>query len=321
MSLDLETSAVGAGWLLARWNKDGSLLEAKDLSAYYKAPVALLWSGYADEARAVLEFVKNRFLRDGGDLDGTGVAWIEQYRIYPHAWLAWGAHELGDFQLAQELTGFLKGRWNLESGGFRTREDGTEEIMTTSMAGLACLVNGESAVAAGTARWLEMIFRTQPDLQKELVHVWRPGEGLVRGDGSAAFVVDCSKLRQWYFQYGISAAFLAEYAKRTGRHEALRLAEEYLRASAFCAEDRYRTPQSGKIGWGAAWVYAQTRDAEELRLVEQVSEGLRALQCGDGSWNAEGVYEAKPTASDAARFDVTAEFVALLAQMGRNTND
>lgn len=319
MSLLLESCERGAKWLLERWEKDGSFRGATDLSAYYKAPVALLWSGYADEALAVLNFVKQRFLLADGDLDGAGVAWYEQYRIYPHAWLAWGAHELGDVGLAQDLTGFLKRRWNAESGGFRTREDGTEEIMTTSMAGLACLVNGAMEPAAGTAKWLEMMFRTQPDLQKELVHVWRSGEGLVRGDGSSAFIVDCSKLRQWYFQYGISAAFLSEYAKRTGQHGALRLAEEYLRASAFCAEDRYRTPQSGKIGWGASWTYAQTRSSEELRLVEQVGEGLRALQCGDGSWNAEGVYEAKPTASEAARFDVTAEFVALLAQMGRNT--
>ena len=43
--------------------------------------------------------------------------------------------------------------------------------------------------------------------------------------------------------------------------------------------------------------------------------GQRAMQCGDGSWNAEGVYEAKPEATEESRLDVTSEFVALLSQM------
>ena len=50
-------------------------------------------------------------------------------------------------------------------------------------------------------------------------------------------------------------------------------------------------------------------------LVDAVVEGLCALQCGDGSWNAEGVYEAKPEGTAETRLDVTAEFVALLSQM------
>jgi hypothetical protein len=309
-------AAQGAAWLLSRLNPDGSLRGANNLSAYYKVPCALQWNGHAAEATRVLRYVQRKFLVASGDLDGTGVAWIEQYRIYPHAWLCCAAAEAGETQLVNQLVRFLLSWRNASSGGFRARLDGSEEIMTTSMAALACLRAGLVDVARGVAGWLGRILEAQPDLARGLYHVWHPETGLVRGDGSAAYLVDVAQPRQWYFLYGISAAFLAEYSRTTGDAAALELGRAYLRASKHCFEDRYSTPQSGKLGWGAAWVYLRTRDREDQAIVNAVVEGLRALQCGDGTWNAQGVYEANPGPEDDSRFDVTAEFVALLAQMG-----
>jgi hypothetical protein len=294
----------GLDWLLNRLDSSGRLLGATDLTAYYKTPAALLWNGQRDAAERVLSYVESHYLLPGGDLDGTGVPWFDQYRIYPHAWLAMAAAELRNEPTARSLTGFLLTQRNPRTGAFTARADGSEEIMTTAIAGIACLRNGEAEAAAGVADWLRFVLASQPDLKKELIHMSHPDKGLTRGDGSVAYIVDCSKPRQWYFQYGIAAAFLAEFGDRES-------AERYLDASAYCFEDRYSTPQSGKIGWGAAWTYRQPHP-----LITAVASGLRGLQCGDGSWNNEGVYEAKPSAADAARFDVTAEFVALLAQMG-----
>jgi hypothetical protein len=306
----------GADWLLERMSPAGEMRGAPPLTAYYKLPCALAWSGHTQPARRALEYVRERFLRAGGDLDGTGVPWFDKYRIYPHAWLAVGAAELGDSALAAALAGRLESAWNAESGGFRGRSEGAEEeIMTTSMAALACLLAGRNSIARGAAAWLANIFSAQPDLRRGLYHVWDPAHGLVEGDGSAAYLVDASKPRQWYFQYGISAAFLAAYSRRSTEKSWLDLARRFLHASALCYEDAYRTPQSGKIGWGAAWVHALTSDPADAALVAKVSEGLGALQCGDGSWNTEGVYEAKPSGSPESRMDVTAEFVALLSQM------
>jgi DUF1680 family protein len=131
------------------------------------------------------------------------------------------------------------------------------------------------------------------------------------------FRVDASRPRQWYFQYGIAAALLAALARDTRDMRWLALAQRYLRASAHCHDDRYRTPQSGKIGWGAAWTHALSGDPEDAALVTAVVEGLAALQGGDGSWNGEGVYDRQPKPDTAvARLDVSAEFVALLSIMG-----
>jgi hypothetical protein len=309
-------AATGAAWLRSRLNPDGSLRGANTLAAYYKVPCALQWNGHAAEATQVLRYVQRRFLTASGDLDGTGVAWIEQYRIYPHAWLCCAAAEAGETQLVSQLVRFLLSWRDESSGGFRARLDGSEEIMTTSMAALACLRAGLVDVAGGAVGWLRRIMDAQPDIRRGLYHVWHPDAGLVRGDGSVAYLVDVTQPRQWYFLYGISAAFLTEYSRTTGDAAALDLARAYLHASEYCFADRYATPQSGKLGWGAAWMYLRTKDRKEDAIVKAVVEGLLALQCGDGTWNAQGVYEANPGAEDDSRFDVTAEFVALLAQMG-----
>ncbi len=306
----------GARWLLDLLEADGSLRAATALDAYYKGPCALLFSGHRAEAERVIDFVSRRFVKADGDLDGAGVAWYERFRIYPHAWLAWAAVELQRPELARSLTEFLLERRNTDSGGFLAADDGAEEIMTTSMAGLACLRAGHWDAARGVAQWLSRTMIEQPDLRRGLLHVRKPGAGLTEGDGSVWYVVNAAELRQWYFQYGISAAFLADFARASGESAWLELARQYLHASEHCREDRYRTPQSGKIGWGAAWTFALGRRDEDYALVEAVVDGLCALQCGDGSWNAEGVYEADPSNSAVARIDVTSEFVALLSLMG-----
>jgi hypothetical protein len=293
----------GAKWLLELLEPDGSFRGATALDAYYKGPCSLAFAGYRAEAERLIDYAAQRFSLPGGDLDGTGVSWYERFRTYPHSWLLWGAVELERTEFATSLAGFLEGRVNPDTGGFRADAEGTEEIMTTSMAGLALLRFGRVDLARGAAVWLERVFHAQPDLKRGLLHTWKPGAGLTEG-------IDASQPRQWYFQYGISAALLADLARVTDESRWLDLARNYLHASAYCHEDRYSTPQSGKIGWGAAW-------AGEVALVDAVAAGLGALQGADGSWNAEGVYDAHPKADNAvARIDVTSEFVALLSLMG-----
>lgn len=311
-----EGVARGLAWLRALLDPDGSFRGASALDCYYKAPCAFAFAGHREDAARVLDFAAQRFLRPDGDLDGTGVAWYERFRIYPHAWLLWGAVELERNTMATALTAFLDSQWNPSTGAFRADANGTEEIMTTSMAGIGMLRAGQRDTALAAGEWLGRMLEAQPDLRRGLIHVWKPGVGLTEGDGSVWFRVNAAEPRQWYFQYGISAALLADLARVTGERRWLDLARRYLHASEHCFEDRYRTPQSGKIGWGAAWTSALSGLAEDRALVKAVVEGLRTLQCGDGSWNGEGVYDANPPANTAvARIDVTAEFVALLALM------
>jgi len=318
-----ESAGRAANWLLALLdNETGSLRGASDLRAYYKTPSALLCNGYVREAELVFDYVERQLLlADGsGDLDGTGVPWYSMYRTYPHSWLCCSSVMRGRFSLARQLSGFIATYHNPVSGGFFADEArGVEEVMTTSMAGLACLWEGghrDLGIAAGT--WLRNLWNAQPDLKRGLYTSCRNGVLITEFPESEAggCLVDASKPRQYYFQYGISAALLTSLAGVTGDPQWLDLARQFLQASAHCGPDRYQTPQSGKIGWGAAWAYALSRDPADRELASTVAKGLCALQNDDGSWLATGVYGGASADADSVTIDVTAEFATLQSYMG-----
>ncbi len=313
-----QSAELGCSWILKQLEANGSLRGGDDLRAYYKTPAALLAHGRVLEANRVLDYVETRYLKPDGDLDGSGVPWFEVYRTYNHSWLCCGAVMAGRRDLARKLSGFIATRHNAASGGFFADEArSTEEIMTTSMAGIACLYAGKHELALAAGEWLANLYQAQPDLTKGLYTSWKNGLVTEYPEAEASsYLVDPLKLRQWYFQYGISAALLSSLAGFTGEERWLVLARNFLQASAHAATDRYQTPQSGKIGWGAAWTYRLSRAPEDLALVEQVSSGLAALQNDDGSWLVTGVYGGASAAADSLTLDITSEFVALQSFMG-----
>jgi len=320
----LASAERGARWLLALVQPDGSLARGNRLSAYYKTPFALTITGHVTQAERMLDYVAARFLGSDGDLDGSGVEWYERFRIYPHAWLACAAMTRGRFEMARSLVRVLLAHHDQKTGGFfataegAVRRAGPQEIKTTSMAGLACLWTGRRDIALETGRWLENLYNAQPNLKRGLYQVWHSQRGLVSdfpADDAIAYFVDARRPRQWYFQYGISAAFLASLSAAHGEKRWLSLAQNYLRASRHCHEDVYRTPLSGQIGWGSAWTYRLSRDPEDCGLAREVIRGLLSMQNQDGSWVPSGA-GGQPAADPEPLIDVTAEFTALQASMG-----
>jgi hypothetical protein len=163
---------------------------------------------------------------------------------------------------------------------------------------------------------MKNLFDAQPDLSQGLYSVWHRGSGLVTrfpDDKRRDYLVDAGKTIQRYYQYGIPAAFLACLAGATGDEAWLQLGRRYLHASRHCREDVYREPQSGKIGWGAAWTYRLTRAEEDRRIAETVAAGLRATQHPEGWWSSVNVYEREMARSLEPSLDVTAEFIAHLS--------
>src|SRR5262249_41420092 len=107
----------GARWLIGRQKPDGSLEGAIGLGDYYKAPFGLAVTGHHAEADRMLGHVARTFLKADGDLDGTGVAWFDTFRIYPHAWLAVAALMRGRFEIAFPLLDFLSACHDERTGG------------------------------------------------------------------------------------------------------------------------------------------------------------------------------------------------------------
>lgn len=316
-----ESAGRASRWLLALLQTDGSLKGASDLRAYYKTPCALLANGHIREADLVLDYITNNlFDPKTGDLKGDGVPWYSIYRTYPHSWICCAAMMRGRFELAHPLSRFIATLHNPASGGFFADEARTvEEVMTTSMAGLASLWAGNTGLALAAGTWLRNLWNAQPDLEKRGLYTSCRNGALIteypEADAGGA-LVDVSKPRQYYFQYGISAALLTSLAGATGDASWLELARNFLHASRHCGPDRYQTPQSGKIGWGASWAYRLSKDPADLELAATVARGLCALQNDDGSWLATGVYGGSSAEADSITIDVTGEFAILQSYMG-----
>jgi hypothetical protein len=317
-----QSASRGCQWILNLLASDGSISGGTDLRAYYKTPAALLAHGHTREAHRLLDFVEARYLLASGDLDGSGVPWFAIYRTYPHSWLCCAAMMSGRFALAHQLSQTIATFHNPATGGFFADEArSSEEIMTTSMAGLASLWAGNLTLAEAAGTWLINLLAAQPDLTQGLYTTWRDGLVTTYPEVEApSYFIDPSKPKQYYFQYGIAAALLSSLSARTGKQQYLNSARHFLHASAHAGPDRYQTPQSGKIGWGAAWTFRLSRQPADLELVQQVTDGLCALQNDDGSWLATGVYGGASAEADSVTIDVTSEFVALQSFMAEVPN-
>jgi hypothetical protein len=309
-----------ADWLVGLVRPDGSIAGAGSINEYYKTVFVLAEAGRSVAAERVLEYVIRRYLREDGDLDGGGCPWFDTYRIYPHAWLVLGAVLRARFDVVRRLLGFLDRFHDARTGGFYTNlaqrdAGGEQEIMTTGVVALAYLWAGRLDVALRTGTWLRNLLDAQPDLSAGLYTVWHAGKGLVRTypeTDALAYRVDARKTVQYYFQYGVPAAFLSSLYAATGQGPWLDLARQFLRASAHCREDVYREPQSGKLGWGAAWTYRLTRDPADRHIAEAVAAGLLASRHADGWWSAANVYQHDEAVTGRPDIAVTAELMAHL---------
>jgi hypothetical protein len=315
------SAQLGANWLMGVQQADGSFQGARALDDYYKAPFAFTVTGHNLEAERVLDYIARTFLREDGDLDGAGVSWFDTFRIYPHAWITVAALMRGRFEIGHSILRVLTACHDERTGGFFGTADGLkhrrgpQELMTTSVAGLACLWAGRLDIALRTGKWVQNLYEAQPDLSRGLYFVWDSAAGLVTDFPPAeavSYFVDAGKTTQWYFEYGIGAAFLAALAGATRDGKWLTLAQKLLRATEACREDVYRQPQSGKIAWGAAWAYQLSQDPEDRRLAEAAADGLHALQSPEGWWSALSVYEHQKADRIESNLDVTNEFVGLL---------
>lgn len=317
------TARRAADWLVSLMQPDGSLKGATSINDYYKAVVGLAAAGRQDESERMLNYVAERFLRQDGDLDGAGCVWFDQFRIYPHAWLLMAAVVRSRFDLVRTWADFLERFQDPDNGGFygsiseRDRR-GEQELMSAGVVAIALLWAGRTQAALRTGDWLRRLYEAQPDLKSGFNFVWNRQSGLVTdfpADKALEYRVDAKKTAQWYFQYGVGAALASGLYGATGDRGWLKLGRLYLDASQHCREDVLRQGTSGKIGWGAAWLYRMTGDPGDRKLAESVYANLRDSQHTDGWWSVSNIYSRDWSTNPAPQIDVTGEFAALMSWM------
>ncbi len=339
MSEYKEAISKAADWMANHQKEDGSIspLEA-GIGSYYKLPMAFISAGRIESAWKLLTWIRDNILDANGDFTGPYERGIYE-GVYPYAnaWLAVGAHVNGFFDISIPAVNFLLGIQSSE-GGFLTDKaligevakgshgDGdsvykafnkpeiTFDIMCTAMAGIACLYTGNLDSALKTASLFEKMYSEQPDLNRGFYFHYKPGEGLFKTfseDMSAAYYLDFKKEKQFYFELGIAAVFLTKLAQFSGRDNYLKLAEDYLQLIKKAAPDKYSTPQSGKIGWAASYLFNVTEKEEYRNMAREVADYLVAAQDPSGCWyNVSKEKDLKVTT-----MDVTSEFIVLLHEM------
>jgi hypothetical protein len=309
-------------FLLEQQNADGSMYPVEEGAAgYYKVPYAFSLAGESEAGLKLLSWVRENNFAADGDFCGQfrRLPPHEFFYHYTNAWLICGAAKLAQFDLAHKGVERLVQWQHPSTGGFLTMgpasdPDGEQDIMSTGAAGLACLYTGRLDSAVKVGENLRLIYDGQPSIDDSFYFV-NDGHGkLVREwpeDKEVWYVIRTAEEKQWYFECGLAALFLTGLYRATGSEEWLELARKYLDWVERCADDRYATPQSGKVGWGAAALYAVTGEDKYRDVAATVADYLCDSQDHDGSW-------INPALESPARYvvmDVTAEFAVLLSEI------
>lgn len=194
------------------------------------------------------------------------------------------------FDLVRKLASFLERYQDRDTGGFFATQEAfqrktEQEFMTTGVVAIALLWAGRTERALQTGVWMKRLLDAQQDLRSGLYFVWNRQSGLVTdftAEKATEYQINAEKTGQWYFQYGIAAALTASLYGATGDRSWLELGHAYLQASRHCREDVYQQGTSGKIGWGASWLYRMTHDPADRAIAETVYQNLSAAQHVEG---------------------------------------
>jgi hypothetical protein len=315
----LESRDRGVEYLLRQQRADGAIgqPETEGAGPYYKALWAFAAGGRPVEGNRLATWLARNVQTEEGDfagpLRGKG---LDGVYSYANAWLTCGAQKLGRFDVSRRAMDFLLLLQHAEDGGFRVLRDNEaapQDVLCSSQGGNACLLTGRLAEAKNVGRFLRTVWEAQPDPERELFFVYKPGQGLRTDfpeERQQMHSIRIDRTLQRYFNAGIAAAFLARLTMATGDPEWTALGKSYLEIGFNVLDEMYETAQVGKVGWGAALIYAVTGESRYLELAERVGRALLAQQTAEGAWDNTGGY-----LTDAVRTEVTCEFIVLLDEM------
>lgn len=322
----------GSEFLANHQLESGEMQEPNSgLSTYYKTAQAFVSTGALDRASKLLDWVVASSLTEDGDFGRTdGRGQQAHNAVYPNAWLTLGAHRSGRYDVSYPAIRCVLANQNSTTGGFYRNPPGTnpssvgqlsgtygggfvdggQDILNSSMAGLACLAMGYKDEALKSARFVAKVLSLQPDPSDRVYFQMSPDGMLVVDfpeDQSAAFMLNSQKTDQNYFQIGIAAAFLCRMYVADSDKTHVEVAKQYIDLLDSYGTDKYAIGKSGKVGWGSAYLYRLTGEQRFKDIFQEVALNLMSLQGQDGSWVSDR--------SISAQVEVTSEFVTLLTEI------
>ncbi len=316
------TRRNGVEFLLAQMNQDGSIGPLEAGIYYYRVPWALAVSGETSAAMRVLEWVGRHMLTEEGEIRGNASpdrGMRSQANTYAETIIAYGAHLLGRFDIAQRTMRFALRSQDPSSGGaFQNRDqtgpDGPQLLFLTSQLGMSAILTGHINAALKVGTWFQRLWEAQPELPARLYTTWTTAGGLAtevpEGGNRMHYVQESQEERQYHYNGGISAAFLSRLYLQTGDPAWLNLARDYQRFSMESTERQFLTRQVCKSAWGAGLLSVITGEPLYRDWTARLGDWFTNGQEHDGSWVNTPYLSPNPTLAN--RIEITAEFVVHL---------
>lgn len=310
----------GLKWVISQQNADGTFKPVEfGMCGYHKLPYMLSLVAQGERATRLCAWVEANVLDEEGDFaDPQGRQGpMEELYMVPNAWLAMGAHRLELYGISFQVLDFLTSVQHPATGGFLTAGpaaslDDRQDILSTAVAGLACLQMGALDPAGRAGEFLVNMLASQPRAGTRMYfYLANTDKFVTEYDDEVAtrHALTLNRPGQWYFVPGMAACFLVKLHEATGDRAFLDAAQSYVRFADSSGEDRYGEARSGFFGLAAALLYAITDVNAYADIAEAVADNIVSAQMGNGSW-AEASMGYEPPAPI---LDATAENVIVLS--------
>ncbi|HHW47089.1 MAG TPA: hypothetical protein GXX14_00520 [Clostridiaceae bacterium] len=259
----------------------GYIWEGYAVDAYHKQAYSWALQGHFDEAHRLLNWVRDNRLQADGQL--------KEYNgdIYKHSWMCHGAHRLGRFDVSYPIMSFIL-TCQAPCGGFpHFAGDKLVRALSTAWTGVTALYLGNIDAATKAAKCCISMLEQQPDENRYYYQMTLDGKLATEKEFPNAEFIDATKLKQSYWEVGLSMLLMDRMYQVTKDPAYLEYARRYFEFLLRCREDNFSYWGSGKGALAAAIYYTFTDDKRALDAAYKFCDFVVETQKENGGFQYE----------------------------------
>ena len=246
--------------------------------------------------------------------------WHHSANTYAEGCLAYGAHLLRRYDIAQRAMAYALRQQSRVSGGIYVdrplRDVQTPQLLyPTAQVGMTALLLGRPAEARAAGEWLVRLWQAQPELPARLYTMWTDAGSLAtsvpEGEERRNYIQESQETYEYHYNGGIAAACLASLYLATGEQRWLETARAYEQFSMQSTPRASLRPnRCARARGGTSLLWLATGEQQYLDWTVRMGDWFVAGQTADGHWFNTPYHVPNPTLD--ANLQITAEFVVHL---------